>query len=130
MTSAQVWLYGLTGGEASDAPTKVGERLLGVLGVKVRKEQRPALDAAMHVLYGSSWGAPFGLAFGRGERPPGPAQGLVFGAGIWATSLAMLPALGLADAPWRQPVAGLAQELGFHLVYGAATAAAYEAFSA
>jgi hypothetical protein len=130
MTSAQVWLYGMTGGEASDAPAKVGERLLGVLGVKVRKEQRPALNTAMHVLYGSSWGAPFGLAFGRGERPPGPVQGLVFGANVWAVSLAMLPALGLADAPWKQPVSALAQDLGFHLVYGTVTAAAYEAFSA
>ena len=72
----------------------------------------------------------FTLALGRGERPPGPAQGVVFGAGVWATSLGMLPALGLAEAPWRRPVAALAQDLGFHLVYGAATAAAYEAFTA
>jgi uncharacterized membrane protein len=130
MTSAQYWLYGLTGGEASEAPAKVGERILGALGVKVKKEQRPALNTAMHVLYGSSWGGPFGIAFGRGERPPGPVQGLVFGANVWAASLAMLPALGLADAPWRQPPLALAQDLGFHLVYGLSTAAAYEAFTA
>jgi hypothetical protein len=42
----------------------------------------------------------------------------------------MLPALDLADAPWKQPVGALAQDLGFHLVYGAVTAAAYEAFTA
>ncbi len=130
MTSAQVWLYGITGGEASEAPAKVGERILGGLGMKVKKEQRPGLNTAMHVLYGSSWGLPFGIAFGRGERPPGPAQGLVFGASVWAASLAMLPALGLADAPWKQPVGALAQDLGFHLVYGTVTAAAYEAFTA
>jgi uncharacterized membrane protein len=130
MTSAQVWLYGLTGGEGSDAPARVGERMLGTLGIKVRKEQRPALNNAMHVLYGASWGKVFGLAFGRGERPPGPAQGLVFGANVWAVSLAMLPALGLADAPWKQSPASLAQDLGFHLVYGTVTAAAYEAFTA
>jgi uncharacterized membrane protein len=130
MTSAQVWLYGLTGGEASEAPAKVGERMLGALGIKVRKEQRPALNNVMHVLYGASWGKVFGLALGRGERPPGPAQGLVFGANVWAVSLAMLPALDLADAPWKQPPAALAQDLGFHLVYGFTTAAAYEAFAA
>jgi uncharacterized membrane protein len=130
MTSAQVWLYGITGGEASEAPAKVGERILGELCVKVRKEQRPALNTAMHVLYGSSWGKAFGLVWGRGERPPGPAQGLIFGANVWAASLAMLPALGLADAPWRQPPLALAQDLGFHLVYGTVTAAAYEAFIA
>jgi hypothetical protein len=130
MTSAQVWLYGLTGGEASEAPAKVGERMLGAVGVKVRKEQRPALNSAMHVFYGASWGKVFGLALGRGERAPGPGQGLVFGANVWAVSLAMLPALGLADPPWKQPVASLAQDLGFHLVYGTVTAAAYEAFTA
>jgi hypothetical protein len=73
---------------------------------------------------------PFGLVWGRGERPPGPAQGFVFGAGVWATSLALLPALGLADPPWRQSVVSLTQDLGFHLVYGVTTAAAYEAFTA
>jgi uncharacterized membrane protein len=130
MTSAQVWLYGLTGGEASEAPAKVGERLLEAAGLKVRKERRPGLNNAMHVLYGASWGKVFGLALGRGERAPGPAQGLAFGANVWAVSLAMLPALGLADAPWKQPVASLAQDLGFHFVYGTVTAAAYEAFTA
>ena len=130
MTSAQVWLYGLTGGEASEAPARVGERMLGAVGIKVRKEQRPALNNALHVLYGASWGKIFGLALGRGERAPGPVQGLAFGAGVWATSLALLPALGLADAPWRQPVASLAQDLALHLVYGATTAAACEAFTA
>lgn len=129
MTSAQYWLYGITGGEASEAPAKVGERILGGLGVKVKKERRPALNAAMHVLYGSSWGVPFGVAFRRGERPPGPVQGLIFGANVWAASLAMLPALGLAEAPWRQPPLSLAQDLGLHLVYGLTTAAAYEAFT-
>src|SRR6185312_4510409 len=76
MTSAQVWLYGLTGGEPSEAPAKVGERMLGAVGIKVRKEQRPALNNAMHLLYGGSWGKVFGLVWGRAERAPGPAQGL------------------------------------------------------
>ncbi len=130
MTSAQEWVYGLTGGARSEVPAAVGERILGALGVKVRKEQRPALNNAMHVLYGTSWGLPFGLLFGRGERPPGPAQGLVFGLDVWTTSLVVLPAFGVSDAPWRRPASALAQDLSFHLVYGAATAAAYEAFTA
>jgi uncharacterized membrane protein len=130
MTSAQYWVYGLFGGEASEAPADVGERILGALGVKVHKGQRPALNTAMHVLYGSSWGVPFGLAFGRGSRPPGPGKGLAFGANVWLASLAVLPALGIAEPIWRQPAKAMARDLGFHLVYGAATAAAYEAFSA
>jgi uncharacterized membrane protein len=129
MTSAQYWVYGLVGGETSDAPAEVGERILGKLGVKVKKEHRPALNSAMHALYGTSWGLPFGVAFGRG-RPPGPAKGLVFGLNVWLASLVELPALGVAEPIWRQPPEAMAKDLGFHLVYGAATAAAYEAFSA
>jgi uncharacterized membrane protein len=68
MTSAQYWVYGLIGGEASEAPADIGERILGKLGVKVKKDQRPALNTAMHALYGTSWGLPFGVAFGRGGR--------------------------------------------------------------
>ena len=129
MTSAQVWLFGLTGEEGSDAPREVGEKILGHFGVKVKKDQRPALNTAMHVLYGTSWGLPFGVAFGRGG-PPGPAKGAVFGLNVWLASLVKLPALGVAPPPWKQSPAALAQDLGLHLVYGTATAAAYEAFSA
>jgi hypothetical protein len=129
MTSAQVWLYGIAGGEEPEAPARVGEKILGALGVKVRKEQRPALNTAMHVLYGTSWGLPFGVLFGRGG-PTGPAKGLAFGFSVWATSLVELPALGVAEPVWRQSPASVAQDLAFHLVYGAATAAAYESLTA
>jgi hypothetical protein len=129
MTSAQQWLHGLTGGEGSEAPREVGEKILGKLGVEVKKEQRPALNTAMHVLYGTSWGLPFGVTCGRG-RPPGPAKGAAFGLSVWLTSLVELPALGVAPPPWRQPPAALARDLAFHLVYGAATAAAYESLTA
>jgi uncharacterized membrane protein len=129
MTSAQVWLYGITGGQESETPAKVGEKILGALGLKVRKEQRPALNTAMHALYGTSWGLPFGVLFGRGG-PTGPAKGIVFGLNVWLASLVELPALGVASLPWKQPPAALAQDLAFHLVYATATAAAYEAFTA
>jgi uncharacterized membrane protein len=129
MTSAQVWLYGITGGEGSEAPAKVGEKVLGALGIKARKERRPALGTATHALYGTTWGLPFGVVLGR-DGPTGPAKGLAFGFSVWAASLVELPALGVAPPPWKQPPAALAQDLGFHLVYGAATAAAYEAFTA
>jgi uncharacterized membrane protein len=130
MTSAQYWVYGLFGGEASEAPAEVGERILGALGVKVRKEQRPALNAAMHVLYGTGWGLPFGAIAGRRVRGPGPTAGLAFGASVWAASLVDLPALGLAEPVWRQPPEAIVRDLGFHLVYGLASAAALEALTA
>jgi uncharacterized membrane protein len=102
MTSAQNWFYGLTGAEPSQTPA----------------------------LYGITWGLPFGVLFGRGDRPPGPVHGIVFGLDVWLAGLAALPALGVADPPWRRPASALAQDLAFHLVYGTAIAAAYEAFTA
>jgi uncharacterized membrane protein len=130
MTSAQQWAYGLTGGEGSEAPREVGEKILGAFGIRVKKKQRPALNSAMHAIYGTSWGLPFGLAAARGTRSPRPRDGLVLGLGVWAANLVELPALGVAPPPWKQSPASLAQDLGFHLVYGAATAAALEFFTA
>jgi uncharacterized membrane protein len=130
MTSAQHWLYGITGGEESAAPAAVGEKMLGAFGVKLKKERRPALNAAMHALHGTSWGLPFGVLTARGGRRPRPTDGLAFGFAVWTASLAELPALGVAPPPWREPPAALAQDLAFHLVYGACTAAALEAFTA
>jgi uncharacterized membrane protein len=130
MTTAQHWLYGITGGEESEAPAVVGERILGALGVKVRKGQRPALNDAVHLLYGASWGLPFGLLATRGGRRPRPSDGLALGLGVWAVSLAKLPALGVAPPPWQRSPGALGQDLGFHLVYGTCAAAALEAFTA
>ncbi len=130
MTSAQHWLHGLTGGRESRAPAAVGERILAKFGVKPAKRRRPALNTAMHALYGTSWGVPFGVALGRGEYPPGPGRGLAFGIGVGLIGLAGLPALGVSPPPWRQAPAAVAEDLGFHLVYGVATAAAYEALAA
>jgi uncharacterized membrane protein len=130
MTTAQQWAYGFTGAEGSEAPAVVGEKLLGALGIKVKKEHRPALNTIMHLAYGKSWGLPFGLLAARGGRTPRPRDGIALGLGVWLVSLAELPALGVAPPPWKQSPAALAQDLGFHLVYGAATAAALEAFTA
>jgi uncharacterized membrane protein len=130
MTTAQRWVYGFTGGGSSEAPAEVGEKLLGALGITVGKKRRPALGAVMHLAYGKSWGLPFGLIAARGGRTPRPRDGVALGLGVWLVSLAELPALGVAPPPWRQSPTALAQDLGFHLVYGVATAAALEAFTA
>jgi hypothetical protein len=126
MTSAQVAYYKLTGAEPSETPREVGEKLIRTAtGKTVPEARRATLNQAMHVLYGTSWGLPYGLL----SRRRGPASGLALGAGVWAISLAELPALGVAPPPWKQPPSSLAIDLGFHLVYGLATAAAFEALA-
>lgn len=131
MTTAQTAHIKLTGAEASQAPGEVGRRIVeGVLQRKVPGGKRDELNNAMHAVYGTQWGLPFGLAVGSRRAGPRASDGIVLGLAVWAIGLAELPALGLAPPPWKQSPADLATDLGFHLVYGAATGAAYEAFSA
>ena len=96
MTAAQAASYSLTSAQPSDAPGRVGRRLLeGVFGRKVRRREREPLNQAMHWLYGTSWGVVLGLATAaRAEPPPIAPTGLTLGLGLWAASLAELPAAG------------------------------------
>lgn len=128
MTTGQTAYHRATGARPSGTPGKVGRRLVhGVLHRRVPRSRRHALNQAMHVLYGASWGVPFGLAAGSRRGAPSPAGGLAFGAVVWAFGLAQLTALKLTPPPSDQPPASLGIDLGFHLVYGAATQAAYRA---
>jgi hypothetical protein len=113
-------------GSDSDAPGQVGRRLLeGVFGRRVRRRERGPLNDAMHWLYGTSWGVALGaLTAGDEEPPPVVPTGLALGLGVWAASLVELPLLGVAPPVWRQPPAQIATDVGFHLVYGFAAAAA------
>lgn len=131
MTTAQTAYIKLTETEASQAPGEVGRRIIeGVLQREVPRDRHNDLNNAMHAVYGTQWGLPFGLAVGSRRGGPRASDGLVLGLAVWAIGLAELPALGLAPAPWKQSPADLATDLGFHLVYGFATGAAYEAFAA
>ena len=132
MTSVQASYLRATGGEQSSTPEQVGRRLIRkVTGKRVPRRHRPALNQVMHALYGTSWGAPFGLVARSGalrERPA--ATGLAFGAAVWGVSLIELPLLGVAPPPWRQPLTSLAPDLAFHLVFGTATTTVYRAIAA
>ena len=117
MTSVQAAYLSATGGEPSSAPGDVGRKL-----IDVPRGRRAAFNQAMHMLYGTAWGAPFGVL-----RRSRPSDGLLFGAAVWCVSLVELPLLGVAPPPWRQAPGALASDLAFHLVYGSATAAALNA---
>jgi hypothetical protein len=113
-------------GSDSDAPGRVGRRLVeGVFGRRVRRRERGPLNHAMHWLYGTSWGVALGaLTAGEDGPPPVVPTGLALGLGVWAASLVELPLLGVAPPVWRQKPGQIATDVGFHLVYGFAAAAA------
>jgi uncharacterized membrane protein len=129
MTSAQTAYLKLTGGSSSRAPEEVGQRLIrGVARRRVPRDRRDALNQGMHLLYGTSWGLPLGLLVGSlPRRPPAALLGAGLGLSAWGVSLVVLPGLRISEPPWRQSAAALAADVGMHLVFGEATAAALAA---
>jgi uncharacterized membrane protein len=129
MTSAQTAYLKLTGGSSSRAPEEVGQRLIrGVARRRVPRDRRDALNQGMHLLYGTSWGLPLGLLVGSlSRRPPAALLGAGLGLSAWGASLVVLPGLRISEPPWRQSPAALAADVGMHLVFGEATAAAFAA---
>ena len=132
MTSAQVAFLRATDGEPSSTPGDVGRKLLReTTGARVPRRRQAAFNALMHGLYGTGWGAAFGAVRRRRCSPAQTAlSGLGFGAAVWGVSLVELPLLGVAPSPWRQSPAALTPDLGFHLVYGMATAFVHSALVA
>ncbi len=132
MTSVQTAYLKLTDGTPSTAPEQVGRRIIeGLFNQRVPRQRRPALNQAMHALYGTTWGIPFGLVVGSlRRRPPATLSGAALGLTAWAVSLVQLPALGVSPPPWRQPPGSLAGDAIVHLVFGGATAATFRALSA
>lgn len=124
MTAAQTAYYKATGAEASSTPAEVAKRIIrGVLQRDVCDERTAALNNGMHWLYGTGWGTLYGLAARR------PTLGVAFAVVVWSTSLVELPAMKLSPPVWQLPPSSIAPDLGFHLVYGAAVAAAHRALS-
>jgi hypothetical protein len=126
MTAVQTAYYKATGAESSSVPAEVGKRVIGgLLQREVPEGRDGALNTAMHVLYGTSWGAVLGLA--AAGRKPG--SGVLFGLTVWGASLVQLPAMKLAPPVWEYDATTLAPDVGFHLVYGVTTATAYKALA-
>ncbi len=122
MTASQAVYYKVMDVEPSDTPAQVGRKVLGWVGVEVPDEKMPALNNAMHWLYGTSWGV---LLLPRIPR----RSGLLFGLGVWGVGLVQLPAFGVAPPVWEYPKEAFPPDIGFHLVYGEAAALAFRALS-
>ena len=63
-------------------------------------------------------------------RSPRVRYGVPFGASVWATSYAVLPAAKLYRPIWEYDLRTLGKDLSAHLVYGVSTAAAFKLLSA
>ena len=104
--------------EAASTPAKVARKVLeGVFDRPVPPERIPFLTNAMHWAYGTGWGAVYGIVEGTF---PGHSlrRGLLFGTAVWVMAYVQLVPMGLYELPWKYPLSGEAEELGFHLAYG------------
>jgi hypothetical protein len=110
--------------EQASTPAKVARRIsVGVFEHDVPARRIGVLTHAMHWGYGTGWGAVYGLIAGTfGGRPL--RGGLTFGAAVWGMSYLQLVPMGLYEPPWRYSTQEIAEELGYHLVYGVGVAAA------
>ena len=116
---------GLVSWEDAPAPALVAKRLLeGVLKREISPRYARLLNNATHWAFGLGAGAAYGLLFGS-RRTPRLAYGLPFGAAVWAGGYVILPQLGVYKPIWKYDLRTLGKDLGAHLIFGTATAAAF-----
>ena len=73
-------------------------------------------DQLLHLGYGSSLGAVYGLTLGRG--PASLKKVLGYGVAVWGLgSFVLLPALNIMRPEWRAKPVEIAVNLGAHLLY-------------
>jgi hypothetical protein len=111
-------------------PQKVEQwarRVTGVGALQVPALHR-VLDHVLHIGYGGTWGAMYGLLFGNRRSHVGPA--IAFGLGQWGFGMTMLfPALGIGRPAWRSRPRENAINIASHLLYAGITAFLTDEFS-
>jgi uncharacterized membrane protein YagU involved in acid resistance len=126
------------GGEAQEppkdwsdapAPAQVGRRVAeGVFQQEVPVDKAGLVTQVVHWLYGTTWGAFYGLVQESVEQPV--VSGVALAGAVVATDYTLLPAMNLYKPPWRYPASTLAKDFGHHVVYGLSVAGAYRALDA
>ncbi len=102
-------------------PAHIAGAGLDALGLRRTRKEQAALAVALHLVFGSTAGALFGLLSRRLRVPLGPAlQGVLFASLVWATSYkGWIPALGILPPPERDRPGRPAVMVLAHWLYGA-----------
>jgi putative membrane protein len=89
-----------------------------VHGRGLSERQKPTAGSAVHYGFGAAMGITYGI-LAAASRVATVGWGMGFGAAVWlGAHVIMVPALGLAPPPARQPLPKEGLELGMHLLYG------------
>lgn len=105
--------------QGEDATVKVGDTLSRIVrGRPLSEEEKPAAGEVVHYGFGASMGATYGIAAAVAPVVT-VGWGTGFGAAVWLGAHAIVvPALGLAPSPLRQPIRKEGLELVLHLLFG------------
>jgi hypothetical protein len=115
---------GVESWDGAPAPALVAKRLLErLIGREVSPRYVRLLNNLTHWGFGLATGAGYGLIVG--SRKSKVRYGLPFGAAVWLGGYVVLPRLGVYEEIWKYDLETLEKDLSAHLVYGAATAAAF-----
>lgn len=123
MTVSSTLEMKVRGRPASNAPADAAGKVLGVEPKDERGEARFA--TLVHWGYGTGWGAVRGLVGAAGLK--GPAAAAAHFGAVWSSEQVMLPALDVAPPFWTWGAKEASIDAFHHLVYAAATSAAYAA---
>jgi hypothetical protein len=121
---------GLCSWDQAPAPAQVGKRLVeGFFGREIPPQHAALVNNVTHWVYGILGGVQYGIVAGSLGKPR-IRYGPPFGATVWATSYAVLPAANLYDPIWKYDWKALAKDLSAHLLYGLGAATAFRLLSA
>jgi hypothetical protein len=113
----------LRGRAASTAPVDAAAKVLGIASF-ADDAARARFSNLVHWGYGTGWGAVRGL-LGTTGLAPAAATGAHLAA-VWGNEAVMLPALDVAPPFYTWGATEVAIDVWHHVVYAAATGAAYE----
>ena len=121
MTASSTLEMKLRNRGASSAPADAAAKVLGV--EPVDEEARARFSNLVHWGYGTAWGGARGLVAAAGLSGPG-ATAVHLGM-LWGSEQVMLPALKVAPPLTEWGAKEIAVDALHHMVYAAATGAAY-----
>jgi uncharacterized membrane protein YagU involved in acid resistance len=102
-----------------------GEKKAGHPNALLGYEMQAA--AVAHSVYGLGLGALYGTLRAQLPQLPVPVAGALFGIGVWGVGFQkMLPAMGIQAKAIEQPMRRRPLPLMAHVIFGTATATAYE----
>jgi hypothetical protein len=101
----------------------------GLFGASLSGGTLKALGVGMHFVYGSFWGAVYGV-IQSSFHLPAALHGLLYGLIVWLIGpVTLVPAMHIMPPPQQQGVRNALMVIGFHIAYGLGLGLTFDAFT-